>query len=279
MKKLYGVVAVVSVLVLALSGCTAKKIEEKPIVTKKGIEGKLQSEGIKYLDYRENPDLYIEGEDSVTFMTENYDEATLKSINKIFSDVKDKNIGLAVAAENTTDFFSNKYPNNPEKVDEVLSQFFDYLSLDAVDAGGAVVTGNLDVPGESFVFTYRLVENFKVKGLEKIANQKLLNEIPGTLSFNARVSPEGVTELKDDSSFNMLLGTADSLVDEETRNCIIETGFNFWFYTKEMKGAEVSIYVQNSSVATPGVYVKNIPEAAKAQLNESNNCGAYSQFL
>lgn len=279
MKRIYGLVAVVSVLALALSGCTAKKIEEKPVVTKKGIEGELQTENIKYLDFREKQDLYVEGEKSVTFIAEDYNESTLKTINKIFSSVKDENIGLAVAAENTTNFFSNKYPNNQQKVDSVTNQFFDYLSLDAVDAGGSVITGNLDTPGESFVFTYRLQENFKVKGLQEIVEKNLSNDVPGTLSFNSRVEPKGTTELKDNSSFTLRLGTADSLVDEEVRNCIIETGFNYWFYTKDMKGSEVSIYVQDSPVVMPGVYVKNISDEAKTQLAESNNCGAYSQFL
>lgn len=277
MKKFYTAVTVTTVLILAFTGCTAKKIEEPPV--KKGIEGQLQLKEVHYLDYRDNKDLYKEGEDSISFIAQDYDETTLSKINHVIADVENRNIMLSLSAENSTNFFSSKYPNNADKIDTVLSQYFDYLSLEAVEAGGSVITGNLDEEGTSFVFTYRLEENFKVKGLKEIVEQKLTNEVPGLATFHAREQPEGTTELVDNSSFTLNLGTADNLVDKETRECIIETGFNWWWNSKNIPGAEISVYVQDSPNVIPGVYGKGIPESEKQILTSTNICGSHSQFL
>lgn len=277
MKKFYTAVAVTTVLILAFTGCTAKKIEEPPV--KKGIEGQLQLKKVDYLDYRDNPDLYVEGEDSVTFIATDYKKSTLEDINDVFSDVKNRNISLGVSADTNTNFFSTKYPNDREKVEVVLDQYFDYLTLEDVDAGGSVITGNLDEEGTSFVSTYRLEESFKVKGLKEIVEQKLTNEVPGLVTFHAREQPEGTTELVDNSSFTLNLGTADSLVDKETRECIIETGFNWWWNSKDIPGAEISVYVQDSPNVTPGVYGKGIPESEKQILTSTNICGSHYAFL
>lgn len=277
MKKFYTAVAVTTVLILAFTGCTAKKIEKPPV--KKGIEGQLQLKEVDYLDYRDNKDLYKEGEDSVTFMATDYKKSTLSDINDIFSDVKNRTISLGVASDINTNFFSAKYPNNSEKVEVVLDQYFDYLALEDVDAGGSVITSNLDEEGASFVFTYRLEEVFTVKGLEEIVEQELTDEVPGVATFHAREQPEGTTELVGNSSFTLNLGTADNLVDKETRECIIETGFNWWWNSKNIPGAEISVYVQDSPNVIPGVYGKGIPESEKQNLTTANICGSHSQFL